>query len=139
MEVLSSLRISASALRAEKARMDVISSNLANIESTRTPDGGPYRKKEVVFQASPQGSFGQALKDAGGVRVSEIRESSAPFKRVYRPEHPDAGPEGFVMMPNVNLMEEMADLTSAKRAYEANITALKASKRMALKALEIAR
>ncbi|PLX84502.1 MAG: flagellar basal body rod protein FlgC [Desulfuromonas sp.] len=143
MDIFSSLKISSSALRAQRTRLNTISSNLANIETTRTPEGGPYRKREVVFQSSA-GSFSERLDRSmrgavQGVEVAEIRTSSAPPKMVYDPGHPDADDKGFVAMPNVNLLEEMADMTGAARAYEANVTAVKSAKRMALKALEIGR
>ena len=143
MDIFSTMKISASALRAQRVRMNAISSNLANIETTRTPDGGPYRKREVVFQSTSQGfadTLDSRLRDAShGVKVSHIQASNAPPKMVYEPAHPDADEQGMVAMPNVNLVEETADMMSASRAYEANVTVVKSAKRMALKALEIGR
>lgn len=143
MDIFTTMKISASALKAQRIRMNAISSNLANIETTRTPDGGPYRKREVVFQSSQQGfadTLDTRLRDAvQGVRVAQIQASSLPPMMVYNPSHPDANAQGLVAMPNINLVEETADMMSASRAYEANVTVVKSAKRMALKALEIGR
>lgn len=141
MDIFTTMKVSASALKAQRVRMNAISSNLANIETTRTPDGGPYRKREVVFQSSQQG-FADALdsrmNDAvQGVRISHVQASSLPPRMVYDPSHPDADDEGQVAMPNISLVEETADMMSASRAYEANVTVVKSAKRMALKALDI--
>jgi flagellar basal-body rod protein FlgC len=143
MDIFTTMKISASALKAQRIRMNAISSNLANIETTRTPDGGPYRKREVVFQSS-QGGFADTLdnrlRDAvQGVKVAQVQASSLPPLMVYNPSHPDANGQGLVAMPNINLVEETADMMSASRAYEANVTVVKSAKRMALKALEIGR
>ncbi len=143
MDIFDSLKISSSALKAQTLRLNTISSNLANIETTRTPEGGPYRKREVVFRTTAP-DFASRLDSAlggavQGVEVASIRENQSPFKRVHDPGHPDADAEGYVSLPNVNLLEEMADMMTATRAYEANVTAVKSAKRMALKALEIGR
>lgn len=144
MSIAHSLEISASGLSAERLRMDTISSNLANINTTRQADRtkGPYRRQFVIFAANEQpGGFAAALRGAraggGGVRVVEIAEDQKEFKRVSDPGHPDAGPDGFVLLPNVEPVMEMVDLITATRAYEANITAMGASKQMQQKALEI--
>lgn len=142
MNIFKALDISASALQAQKTRMNTISSNLANIQTTRTPDGGPYRKKSVVFEATPANGFEEHLsraknEHAQGVRVAEIQADPSPFKKIYDPAHPDADKNGFVQLPNVNLMAEIADMMSATRSYEANVTVIKSVKRMALKSLEI--
>lgn len=142
MDVFNSLKISSSALKAQTLRLNTISSNIANIDTTRTPEGGPYQKKEVVFQSN--GSFAdnleQSLKGSvQGVDVVAIRSSAAPPRMIYDPSHPDADAGGYVAKPNVNLVEEITDMTAATRAYEANVTAIKSAKRMALKALEIGR
>lgn len=142
MDVFNSLKISSSALKAQTIRLNTIASNIANIDTTRTPEGGPYQKKEVVFQSN--GSFAdnleQSLKGSvQGVDVAAIRSNPAPPRIIYDPSHPDADGEGYVAKPNVNLVEEIADMTSATRAYEANVTVVKSVKRMALKALEIGR
>lgn len=141
MDVFTSLKISSSALAAQQVRLNTISSNLANVETTRTPEGGPYRKQEVVFQTTGfAGELDQALRGSvRGVEVARIRSSPAPPKMVHDPSHPDADAEGMVAMPNVNVLEETVDMMSATRNYEANVTAIKAAKRMALKALEIGR
>ncbi|GAA0395651.1 flagellar basal body rod protein FlgC [Paenibacillus motobuensis] len=147
MKISDSFSISSSALTAQRLRMDVISSNIANAETTRAQvvDGKavPYRRKMVVLEPKQQ-TFGQALNTAlgsadtaQGVKVTEIREDSAPFKPVYNPTHPDADNEGYVYMPNVDILKEMVDMISATRSYEANVTALNASKAMITKALQI--
>ena len=143
MDLDAAFMISASGLNAQKERLNVISSNLANVESTRTPEGGPYRRKDVIFSANtPGNSFGNALSSANanaqqGVEVSDVISDSRPFKQVYNPQHPDADASGYVLYPNVNPMEEMVNMISASRSYEANVTAFNATKNMALKALEI--
>ncbi|MFB3816377.1 MAG: flagellar basal body rod protein FlgC [Candidatus Methylomirabilales bacterium] len=139
MDPISALEISGSGLAAQRARMNVLAENLANVETTRTAEGGPYRRKLVVFGAAEE-AFGQALEAArGGVTVVGVRESDEPARRVHLPAHPDADADGYVLMPNVNPMLEMVDLLAATRAYEANVTAVQAAKSMAAKALEIGR
>lgn len=148
MQVFNGMNISASALTAQRFRMDVISSNMANAESTRAQfvDGEwqPYRRKMVEFTPSNpsfQQIFNKAIRDKStvgqGVRVRTVVEDQTPFKMIYNPEHPDANADGFVAMPNVDPLKEMVDLISATRSYEANITALNATKGMLMKALEI--
>lgn len=145
MDFLSSLNISGSGLTAQKLRMDVISQNIANAEVTRTEDGTPYRRKMVVLSSLNEGSSFKDVLDnattvqASGVKVQSIVEDQSDLVPVYNPSHPDANEEGYVMMPNVNTAQEMVDMLSASRAYEANITAFNATKAMALKALEIGR
>lgn len=137
---LSALDISASALVAQRIRLNVVTENLANAETTRGPDGGPYRRKVAIFGAERAGTFDQALTAAvSTVTVPDIQESEDAPRAVYQPAHPDANPEGYVMMPNINSVLEMADLLAATRAYEANVTAVQAAKSMATKALEIGR
>lgn len=144
MSFLNSLNIAGSALTAQRFRIDIISQNIANISTTETEDGGPYRRKQVVFGERGM-DFKKALENEtynlknGGVRVLEVVESDAPFIPVYDPSHPSADENGYVMMPNVNLAEEQIDFMAATRAYEANITALNVVKAMAMKALEIGR
>jgi flagellar basal-body rod protein FlgC len=137
------LDISASGLNAQRIRMNVIAGNLANAQSTRTPEGGPYQRKDVVFTASPApfgAMFESALEASNtGVEVTGIIEDQRPFKRVFDPQHPDADGEGYVEFPNVNLLEEMVNMMSASRSYEANVTAINATKAMIAKALEIGR
>jgi flagellar basal-body rod protein FlgC len=141
MDELSALDISAAGLVAQRMRLNVVAENLANVETTRTPDGGPYRRKVAVFGAEPSESFGQALgtAQAESVRVLGVEESGEPIRMVHQPGHPDANAEGYVSLPNINPVLEMVDLLGATRAYEANITALQAAKSMATKALEIGR
>lgn len=142
MALFRAIDAAASGMTAERLRMDVISNNIANANTTRTADGGPYRRQMVVFEPrSGQASFGQILSgqmDAGdGVRVTGIRKDNAPFKLMYDPNHPDANREGYVEMPNISIVSEMVDMITASRAYEANVTAVNAAKSMAMKALEI--
>ncbi|NBU21667.1 flagellar basal body rod protein FlgC [bacterium] len=145
MDFFSSMRVSASGLDAQTKRMNTISSNIANAETTRTAQGGPYRKKDPVFAAqTDRESFGEILQNeldenVQAVQVVDIAEDEKPPRMVYNPGHPDANPEGYVAMPNVNPVEEMANMISAQRSYEANVTAMGAAKSMAQKALEIGR
>lgn len=145
MDYFSSLYISASGLMAQRIRMNVISSNLANIQTTRTPQGGPYRRRDVVFAAVPlSSSFDEILRNSLNKGLSEVRvvdvviDGRSP-KMIYAPNHPDADRSGYVAMPNVNVIEEMVNMLSATRSYEANVTAIQAAKGMVLKALEIGR
>jgi len=131
----SSIDISVSGLYAQRMRLDAIANNIANATTTRTEKGGPYRKQEVVFQAH-SGDFEDGV---GGVEVVGVVESPDPPKMVYDPSHPDAGPDGMVAMPNVNIVEEMVDMITATRAYEANIQAINSARSMAMKALELGR
>lgn len=143
MDIFTTFDISASALKANKIRLDTISSNLANVETTSTPEGGPYKKKSVYFETTPvsfKEHLDQHLKDnTKGVKVKEIIEDNSPPRLVYDPSHPDAREDGYVAMPNINVIEEMVDMMNATRSYEANTTTIKSAKRMALKALEIGR
>ncbi len=142
MDLASTLSISASGLAAQRLRMDVIAANLANASSTTGPQGGPYKRKDVVLEAMPQSAeFGDLLgaEGAGGtaVRVSRIEEDRQPPRMSFDPGHPHANQDGYVAMPNVNVMTEMVDLMAATRAYEANVAALNATKRVLESALEI--
>ncbi|GAW92914.1 flagellar basal body rod protein FlgC [Calderihabitans maritimus] len=141
MRIFQSMAISASGLTAERLRMDIISSNIANINTTRTEEGGPYRRKLPVFAEKLDKSIqsGNNRFRGRGVKVVEIAEDQSPPRLVYDPGHPDANEEGYVAMPNINIITEMVDMITATRAYEANVTALNAAKSMALKALEIGR
>ena len=138
-----SMNTTASGLTAQRLRMDVISQNIANADTTRTPEGGPYRRKEVLFEAmnnSP--SFNNVLQDYmkgknKGVRVANIVEDNTQSPLVYNPAHPDANEQGYVSMPNVNIIDEMVNMISASRSYEANVTAFNSMKEMMTKALEI--
>lgn len=147
MSLFKSIDISSSGLTAQRLRMDVISENIANVNTTRTSAGGPYRRKVVLFESrGNENSFAGTLNNAvakqkagNGVRVVGIAEDNSPFKLVYDPNHPDADAKGYVNMPNVNVVSEMVNMISATRAYEANVTAIKSSKDIAMKALEIGR
>lgn len=141
MDFFTAFNISASALTAQRTRMNVVSSNIANINSTETPEGGPYRRKDVVFSAVPaQSAFQQVLKDKlNEVDVTEVIDDSRPLKTVYDPYHPNADQNGYVYYPNVNMIEEMVNMMSATRSYEANINVIKATKSMAQKALDISK
>jgi flagellar basal-body rod protein FlgC len=145
MNFFDSMQTSASGLTAQRLRMNLISSNLANTETTRTEQGGPYQRKQPVFAAtSVQSAFGEVLNAELSNKPSEVNvvdvindQQKALMK--YDPLHPDADPQGFVSMPNINVMEEMVNMMSASRSYEANVTAMSTSKNMVLKALEIGR
>jgi flagellar basal-body rod protein FlgC len=135
---ISSLRISGSALTAERARLDVISQNIANVQTTRGADGSCYRRRQVVFETVTQDEPGQGGA-VGGVQVTAVADSTEPLPRVYNPGHPDADAKGYVQMPNVNLVEEMVDMITASRAYEANVAVVNATKTLVARALEIGR
>ena len=146
MAFLSSLNIVGSGLTAQQLRLDVISENITNQNTTRTENGGPYRRKMVVLESQEgQSAFekvlakvrGEARPTAGGVRVTEIAEDPSDFKLVYDPTNPDANAQGYVEMPNVDLVKEMADAMSASQAYSANVTAFNVLKQVAAKGLEI--
>ena len=144
MSFLSSFDISASGLTAQRQRLDIASENIANSETTRTASGGTYRRKMVVLQEVPSTSFRSKFNSLlnrtsskGGVRVSQIIEDQRDLQPVYNPDHPDANEEGYVMMPNVDLVKETVDGMSATRSYEANLTAFNAMKLMSQRALDI--
>ena len=146
MAFLNSLNIAGSGLTASRLRMDIISENIANYSTTKTEDGGPYRRKTVVYEAIEDRSFGSILKDSingkqtnAGVQVSAIIEDPSDFNYVYNPTHPDADEDGYVAMPNVDITQEMLDMMSTTRVYDMNINALNSMKNMAAKALEIGR
>tara|TARA_B100000959_G_C14989765_1_gene627276 strand:- start:1494 stop:1931 length:438 start_codon:yes stop_codon:yes gene_type:complete len=145
MDFLTAIRISTSGLNAQRTRMNVVSSNLANVNTTRTPEGGPYRKKEVIVSATDaKNKFGQELTNSLNgklkeAKVSDVVEDQNAPKMVFEPGHPDANEQGYVAYPNINIMQEMVNLISASRSYEANITSINASKSLALKALELGR
>ncbi len=163
--MFSGLGISATALRAQRIRQNVIASNLANVETTRTPDGGPYKRQTVVLRenpveperkfifekprmhgftthenhiAIPKPGFPESRDKVGsGVEVVAIEQDATPPRLVYNPEHPDADEQGYVAMPNVNVVQEMTDMITATRSYEASVTAMNSTKAMLLKALEL--
>ncbi|HHW92295.1 MAG TPA: flagellar basal body rod protein FlgC [Firmicutes bacterium] len=145
MGFFSSFNISASGMTSQRLRMDLIANNLANVNTTRTRDGGPYQRQVPLFGSRdtaahfPAFLAGWQRNEGGGVRVVGIVKDPAPPRLVYDPEHPDAGEDGYVAYPNVNVVMEMTDLIAASRAYEANVTAFNAAKTMASLALEIGR
>ncbi len=145
MSFFNAMNISSSGLAAQRIRMNVLSSNLANAQTTRTEEGGPYKRKDVVFAAQPDGnqfedfldeSFGTQLRN---VKVVDIHTDTKAPRRVFDPSHPDSDKDGYVEMPNVQVMSEMVNMIAATRAFEANTTALNSAKQMATKALEIGR
>lgn len=141
IKTFNTLRISASGLSAERLRMDTIASNIANVNTTKGADGQPYRRKIAVFQENLNKELnketGKFEDKAMGVKAVAIEEDNSPLRRVYDPSNPEADAEGYVNMPNVNVLNEMADMMVATRAYEANISAINSEKSMFLKALEI--
>ncbi|MEW5978233.1 MAG: flagellar basal body rod protein FlgC [Acidobacteriota bacterium] len=144
MSLFSALDISATGLTAQRRRLEVISSNLANANTTRTPEGGPYRRRDVVFEAVASGGgfpevLDAALGDRGarGVEVVGVYEDDTPFNRKHDPSHPDADAEGYVLLPNVSPVEEMVNMLSATRSFEANVQSINAIKDMARRSLEI--
>ncbi|MFH1155815.1 MAG: flagellar basal body rod protein FlgC [Pseudomonadota bacterium] len=161
MDLMNAMKISATALAAHRTKMNVIAENLANVDTTRTAEGGPYRRKMVVFKGEPISRFQKVLEDksrsvgdirispitmdeprdryeGSGVSVDAIVQSQDDFRLVYNPAHPDADPvTGYVAMPNVDHLTEIADMVVAKRSYEASVTAISNTKSMILKALEI--
>ena len=148
MNLLNVLKISGSALTAQRLRMDVVSSNIANVETTRTPDGGPYRRQQVVFRpvamavddtTSRTGNTQPESMAAQGVQVSQIVANSDKGRVVFDPRHPDADADGFVTYPEIDVLVEMTDMLSASRAYEANVTVLNTIKAMAQRTLDIGR
>ena len=143
MDFSKAMNVSSSGLTAQRMRMNTISSNIANINTTRTPEGGPYRRKDVVFEAIPEAkTFGEVLhtlpeRNVQRVQVTDVHvDRGAPLLK-YEPDHPDANADGYVAYPNINLMEEMANMIQATRSYEANVSAMQATKDMAMTALEI--
>jgi flagellar basal-body rod protein FlgC len=148
MSMFSGMEISASALTAQRLRMNVTAENLANANTTKGADGKPYRRKEVVLQEIPQsGSFGAQLSSAmggsdsraGGVEAVGITQDPTNGKLTYDPTNPDANAQGYVQMPNVDTVTEMTDLIDAQRAYESNVTAMQSSKQMFTKTLDLLR
>jgi flagellar basal-body rod protein FlgC len=135
----SAINASASALAAERTRVEVAVSNLANAESTRGPNGEPYRRRDVVLAAGEPASFDGALNQAVGVRVVAVTEDQSPFERRYDPSHADADAEGYVSLPNVRTEEEMVDLIGASRAYQANLAAVTIIRDMVQRALDLGR
>jgi len=138
-KLFSGMRVSASGLTAERTRIDVIAENIANARTTRTPDGGPYRRKVVLFEPLLEKAADGSTRVGGIAQPEIISDVKTPFDRIMDPSHPDADEEGMVALPNVNTVMEMADMVSALRAYEANLTVQEGFMRMAERALELAR
>lgn len=146
MKLENIIDVAAMGLSVQRQRLAVIAENLANMNTTRTPSGDPYRRRDVVLRTIERegGTFASLLDEelreaTRGVRVASIKESEAPFPRVYKPHHPDADAEGYVRMPNVNLVEELGDLRLAQRSYEAGVQVVTTARSMMLKAMEIGR
>lgn len=139
MNIITAMEISASGLTAQRQRLNVIAENLANSQVTRTPQGGPYLRKNVILETQPAENFASLLESPDKVEVSDIVQSQEGLIQEYDPTHPDANEEGVVTWPNVNPVTEMVSLVQASRAFDANVAAFRAGKIMALKALEIGR
>jgi len=144
MSLFSALSVGASGMAAQRTRAEMLVENLANAETTRTPEGGPYRRKDVVFESSPVGSpfasvFNSQLESAGGVAVSDIVVDQRDPERRYQPGHPDADPDGYVAYPRINTAEDMVDLMGAARGYEANVSAMSAVKDMIQRSIDLMR
>jgi len=145
MDFMTALDIGASALSAERTHMNIISMNLANAKTTRTPEGGPYRRKTVILAAEQVDSpFSKQMqsaldRDLRGVRVMHVAQDKRPLKQVYEPGHPDANDEGYVFYPDINVVEEMAQMMTIQRNYEANVSTMDSIKTMYNKALELGR
>lgn len=143
MSLFSTLRISSSGLTANRLWLDTISSNIANANTTRTAEGGPYRRRDIVMAPQGRTGFSQFLGSAGstsvgqGVKITGIVKDNSVPRQVYNPDHPDANASGYVAMPNINIVTEMVNMIAATRAYEANVTVMGAAKSMAMKSLEI--
>ncbi len=149
MNLYGALDVSASGLSAQRRRVEALAENIANSETTRTPAGGPYRRKRVVFETVEPGSvFGDAFRNArlrfdgeaaAGVRVARVSVDPSPPDRRYQPDHPDAGPDGYVLYPSFNPIEDMVDLTASVRSYQANLAVMEAVKQMINQTIEVAR
>ena len=149
MSLYRTLDVSASGLAAQRRRVEALAENIANAETTRTPEGGPYRRKRVVFEtAEPSVAFGEAFRrarlrfdgeTAAGVRVAAVRVDPSPPDRRYQPDHPDAGPDGYVAYPSFNAIEDMVDLTASVRSYQANLAVMEAVKQMIQATIDVAR
>ncbi len=137
--VFSAMEVAASGLSAERGRMNVVAGNLANARTTRTAEGGPYKRLDPVFSAKPlhPGTFDPILRKVETVQLSEVRPDQTPGTKVYEPGHPDANADGYVEYPNVNVVTEMVNMMTATRAYEAGVTSIESLKSMARAALRI--
>jgi flagellar basal-body rod protein FlgC len=147
MDLFKIFSLSGSGMAAQRSRMTVVAGNMANSETTRTPEGGPYRRRDIIFQSAPaDGEFSSELdklsereNDPQGVEVVGVKQSSRPPRKLFDPHHPDADGEGYVALPNINVMEEMVDMMSAVRSYEANLATYNTTKSLIRKILDIGR
>ncbi|HXG51844.1 MAG TPA: flagellar basal body rod protein FlgC [candidate division Zixibacteria bacterium] len=148
MNLFKLFSISGAAMNAQRSRMTVVAGNLANADTTRTPEGGPYRRRDVIFRTAPaEDGFAELLSDRAAepglepltVEVAGVRQSSRPPRKIFDPHHPDADAEGYVSVPNINVVEEMVDMLAAVRSYEANLAAFNTTKGLIRKLLEIGR
>jgi flagellar basal-body rod protein FlgC len=147
MDLFKIFSVSGSGMAAQRSRMTVVAGNLANSETTRTPDGGPYRRRDIIFKAvAADGEFGaefgklsDGLNEVQGVEVVGVKQSSRPARKIFDPHHPDADGEGYVALPNINAMEEMVDMLSAVRSYEANLATYNTTKSLIRRILDIGR
>ncbi len=142
MDFVSALNISASGMEVQRARLQIIAGNLANIETTRTPGGGPYRRKMVVMAARPVEQPFEAVLEgmrAEGAKIEGIVEDRSPFRREFNPSHPDADNAGYVLKPNVDMIVESTNILMARRAFESNLAVIKTTRDMVIKSLEIGR
>jgi flagellar basal-body rod protein FlgC len=137
MNLISGIDVTASALAAQKTRLDIVAQNIANAQTTRTASGGPYQRQVVSFETELIKSQGSANGSLQSVRVAQVTTDHSPGQQVYNPQHPDATADGLVTMPNVNLSQEMVDLITASRTYEANLSVVKNARAMAQKTLDI--
>ena len=137
MNLISGIDVSASALTAQKTRLDIVAQNIANAQTTRTASGGPYQRQVVSFETELLRNQGIAGASLQSVRVAQVTTDHSPGQQVYNPQHPDASADGMVMMPNVNLSQEMVDLITASRTYEANLSVVKTARQMAMRTLDI--
>ena len=147
MDLFKIFNISGAGMSAQRSRMTVVAGNLANTETTRTPEGGPYKRRDVIFQAvalgdessEPFGNEPEATDGLRTVKVTGIEPSRRPPREVFDPHHPDASPEGYVSLPDINVMEEMVDMMSAVRSYEANLSAFNTTKSLIRRLLDLGR
>jgi flagellar basal-body rod protein FlgC len=145
MDFMTAMDIAASGMSSQRTHMNTISMNLANVNTTKTADGGPYQRKEVVFQSVPVSDRFESMmrseldREVKGVKVVRIQKDDRPLKQVHDPGHPDADEQGYVSYPDINVVEEMANMLTATRAYEANLSSMTTVRSMVAKALQIAR
>lgn len=137
INLITGIDVTAGALNAQKTRLDIVAQNIANAQTTRTANGAPYQRQIVSFESELVRRTGIGSAGLQSVKVSSITPDRSPGQQVYNPQHPDAGPDGLVSMPNVNLSYEMVDLITASRAYEANLSVVKSARQIALKTLQI--